>query len=76
MAKPQPPLDRELLSGYVDNELSAEQRARVEWWIEHDATVRAEVESLRDLGAALRERTERVVPSVPGAARQGSADHR
>lgn len=55
MAKSRPPFDREWLSGYVDAELSDEQRAEVEWWMEHDDDIRAEVAMLREMGNVIRQ---------------------
>jgi anti-sigma factor RsiW len=45
----------ELLSGYVDDQLTAEERARAEQHLAECAACRAELEALRELKAAVRE---------------------
>jgi len=44
----------ELLSAYLDGELSAEDRARVEQWLTKDATARKTLDALRAVGASLK----------------------
>jgi anti-sigma factor RsiW len=43
-----------LLSGYLDDALTADERARVEQLLESDADVRSDLESMRDLQKMLR----------------------
>ena len=45
----------QLLSGYLDDALSADERARVERLIETDADAASQLEQLRDLRQALKE---------------------
>ncbi|WP_145293678.1 anti-sigma factor family protein [Crateriforma conspicua] len=45
----------ERLSGYLDGAVDAQQQARIEARLRHDAGARADLEGLRDLGDRLRE---------------------
>ena len=44
----------ELISAYIDGELSADERARVERWLAEDPRLRQLHDELRGLGGALR----------------------
>ena len=51
---PNPNLDDELLSGYIDGELTDEERAQVEQRLENDSSARAMVDDLRALSGKLK----------------------
>ncbi|HLA85352.1 MAG TPA: zf-HC2 domain-containing protein [Thermoguttaceae bacterium] len=48
------PLHDEWLSAYLDDELSAEERARVEQWLTDDPAARRRLDELRAVGASLK----------------------
>jgi anti-sigma factor RsiW len=60
----EPRVDSQLLSAFVDEELELPRRLQIEARLEQDPLLRAQVESLRGLGAAFRANAQRYV--APG----------
>jgi hypothetical protein len=52
----------ELLSAYLDDQLDAEERARLEIWLADDAALRAELEALRRTVEMVRDLPSRPIP--------------